>query len=212
MFKNMTKNLRSLLKNFGPKLGFKRFDLYLFALFLTIQAVLVGVSVYTGTIQFNYMFVNNYYIQLILVFLTCITIFIFTFKDYAKKNLNLSLFIFYIVCTALFTWNILGINASLETITNRALFSISNFIFILIFIILLNSVISKYDFPMTINWTEFYLEAMSHFKRNLGIFFGLALITSILSFYNKSFIYPISFILVIDSVYILKALMANIRR
>lgn len=211
--KNTNKRINfAPLRKLLPKLNFKKFELQLLGIFLVVQFVLAALSFYENSFQFSYTFLNAYYITLVCIYLIVTTVLLFSYRSYTKKTFGFWFYIFYLFTTLFLTYNIISLNPSLENITNRAFFSNSNYIFIILILTLVLTVISKYDFPLTENFVEFYHESITHFKRNLGVFISIAVLVSVLGFYVGTFVYAISFILVIDSVYLLKALLANIRR
>lgn len=194
------------------KFSLKKFDQKLIGLFLIVQLLLLGLTFYKNSYQFNYTYVRNYFIQLIIIYIAVSVFFFFAYRDYVKKNLYFTLYAIYLFLIGLLGANIVGLNALVENLTNRDFFSNSNYIFVTLFLILVFTLISKYDFPNTENFKEFYIEAISHFKRNIGVFLALALIVALLSFYVETFVYAISFVLIIDSIYLAKAFLANIRK
>lgn len=210
MSKNPIKNIFNKIK--FKKIGFSRFDLKLLGILLVIQLLLAGLTFYKSSYQFNYSYLKNYYIQFISVYLALSVLLFFTYRDYVKRNISFSLYFVYLVITVLMGLNIIGLNSLVETLSSRDMFSVSNYLFVTFFLILALSLISRYDFPVTTNFKEFYLESMSHFRRNLGIFIAICLVTAVLGFYVKTWVYSVSFFLIIDSIYFAKAVLANVRR
>jgi hypothetical protein len=73
-------------------------------------------------------------------------------------------------------------------------------------------IISKYDFPITTNWKDFYEVSIAHFYKNIGIFVVLAFIVAIISFLNVTLVYTASFVAIVFGVYFAKGVLANGRK
>ena len=72
--------------------------------------------------------------------------------------------------------------------------------------------LSKYDFPITTTFKEYYVASFTNFYKNIGVFLAFAFIVSLMGFLNVTFVYGLSFLLVVESIYLAKAILANMRK
>jgi hypothetical protein len=201
-----------MLKNLKLNIRFTNFDLILYSIFITIHAVILALIVIFNAQYFIVNYLSSYFLQPITLIIIFSVLMFFSYKEYTRNNINWHLFLFYFLNMLLVFFNIVGVTFLISIITDRNIFSTSTYLFFTIASILFIGLISKYDFPITRNFFEFYTESMVHFKRNIGVILTLIAVISFLSLYTGSFIYPIVFIIIIDSLYLIKAVISNIRK
>jgi len=200
------------LSRFQIKLRISRFDLNLIFILLAIQAVIAGLSLYQNIYHFHAAFIKNNYIQILIFLSVCAGIFYLSYRDSIKKLPSRAVFLTYLFLLTVFSLNIIGVNFVIESLTNRSIFTSGTYLFVYLFLAIIGVVISKYDYPITTSFREFYIESMSHFKKNLGLFVSLAFIVAVLGYLNVTFVYAIAYLVLIDSIYLTKAILANIRK
>lgn len=208
--KNLLKNIN--LSKFKLKISLSKFDFTLILTFLLIQTAIAGATLYKGIYHFPAAFLKNNYVPVIVILLISLGTFYFTYREYVKKVFSLWTVLVYLFIEFVLFFNIIAINSDLEFLTKRDIFTTGNYIFIFFLMILSGLMISKYDFPIISNWKEYYAVSFTNFYKNLGIFLAFAVIVAIIGFLNVTFIYAISFILILKSIYLAKAILANLRK
>ena len=190
----------------------QKFDYILVGVFVFINALIAGGTYYRNIYEYAFSFLLLNYTSIVIIFLACIALFILSFRSFSKKMPSAGLLITFILILSVFFYNVISINNILESITSRASFSTGNNIFTFLSLIICGMIISRYDFPQTFNLYEYYKSLMQHFYSNIAVYISLALIIAVIGYMNTTFIYAISLVVLIEIVYLSKALLANIRR
>jgi hypothetical protein len=208
MINKLIKKIRAPKSN----MQVSKFNVALIMLFLVLNAILSVAGLYNGIYHFTATFLKNNYIATIAILLLNTLVLFLTFRDYLKKKpdwMFISVYLFVIVVTS---FNIISINYTLDYFLKKAIFSSGDYIFTFMTMILAGLLVSKYDFAVTANFKEFYKTSMAHFYKNLGLFFSIALIVSILGFIDHTYVYAVGLLLIMVWVYPAKAILANLKK
>lgn len=189
-----------------------RFDLILFVLVIVMNAILVGLSIWQGTYNFNTVFLQASVPQILIIVTACSTVFYLTFKSLTKKAPGLFITILYFILLALFLFNLSGINFLAESLLRKSSFSVGNAMFVSFTLLLLGLMFSRYDFPITEDAKKLYLAIIAHFRKSFSIFLFLFFIISLVGLLDGIWVYSITILPFILNMYLFKAILANLRK
>ncbi len=211
-FKKKISNIKFRRPDFNLRLRIEKFDLRILALMLLVQAVIFGLSLYKNQFEFNISFIRSNYVQLIVITLLLTFVFQMSYFDSVKKSPNLGLYIIFLLITALFTYNIVGVTSLIESYSGRAMFSTANYVFVYLSLILMGLIYARFDMPISTNLKELYVNFRSNFYKHFGLVLALTGIVALRGFIDRTFVYAAAFILMIDSVYLAKFFLANLKK
>lgn len=211
-FKKKISSFKFKRSDLNLRIRVEKFDLQILGLFLLIQLIILGLSLYKGQFEFNLSFLKNNYIQLIIIGIPLLIVFQLSYFDSVKKSPNLGLYLIFLLITLLITYNLVGITALIESYSGRATFSTANYVFVYLSLILTGLIYSRFDMPISASLKELYLNFRINFYRHFGLVLALAGIVAILGFVDRTAVYALAFILMIDSVYLAKFFLANLKK
>lgn len=173
---------------------------------------MAGLSLHQGVYHFHAAFIKYNYIQILTLLVICIVIFYLSYWNNFKKSPSIGIFLIYLFLLTIYFLNILGAHFVIETLTNRSIFTSGTYVATYLLLTIIGITISKYDYPITGNFREFCMESMIHLKKNLGLYLSIAFIVASLGFLNVTFTYAIVYVILINCIYLTKAILANIRK
>lgn len=194
------------------KLNLSKYDLTLLFIFALINTILIASMFYRNIYEFYFTNLEKNYLQLTTIILLGMFFFERNYKRAAKARPSLFMRIIVILVLSLFSFNALGATSALEFITGRSFFVSTNNIYMIIQTVFIVGMIVAYDFPITVNFKEYYISSSKHFREHIGIFMLFAFLISFLGLLSSTFIYGLAAIVVFISLYPAKAFLSNIRK
>ncbi len=205
---NKLKTNLSKLKNFRPSKN----SLTLWLTFLILNSLIVVLEYYTNTWYFIRAFIRVNVIQIIIVYIVSYVFFYWTYKQLIKKNPARILSLAFVFLLTIHLFTTIGMVYLVGSLTKRAAFTISTAAYIFLTLYFTSMIVARYDFALVDSVKRFILNIFDHFNKNLGMFLSILFIVGYVSFVTKNFMYVIAVIPVLINVYLIKALLSNLRR
>lgn len=202
----------SILNKIKLYFSMRKIDYFFIFMFVLINALIAGGTYYRNGYEYSLNFLRVNVIAIIIILLGCEIMFYLSYRKFIKKNPSIIIILLFTLFLMLITYNVISVNFLLANLWSKAVFNNGTNIFILLNLIFLGSIISNYDFPQSFNIYEFYKNSIDHFYSNIAIFIVIVLLTAVIGYLNTTFIYAISLIILMSSIYFIKAILANIRK
>jgi hypothetical protein len=191
---------------------FKGLTQYLLYALLLLVIILSGITAARTLWPFVWEYIRFNGIQLIIIFLVTLTVFYNSYKRVTKKSPSKGIVFAFILAFVTAALSFIAINYVVENLLHKGMFSISNYIFINLGLVLAALYLANFDLPRFTTIKDLYASLRESLYKNLGLFLFIFFLASFGGLMNRTFVYAISAAVMFIEVSLLKALLANLRK
>ncbi len=188
-----------------------RFDYVLIFLSTLSIMLIVVLSFYYRLNEYIWQFVRANVFSLVFIILANCVLFYWSYQNFVRKRPSIVGLLFYAFIVSVFVYGLLGVVFILDGVLSKAHFTNGINIFIFTHLLFFVTMLSKYDFPKTVSFIEFYKAFSNYLLTYFGVFLVVCLVVSVIGYINMTFVYVIATMFSIWLLFISKALLANIR-